>query len=86
VYVYVYLVGLLKENKLIKMHGISNLKVKNTGCYMSLTYATSIHYPPLTHTHTHIHTHTRAHALKTHTNEHMFKVHTFHKPKKCTED
>jgi len=40
---YVYVVGLVKENKLIQMHGISNLKIKNTGCYVSLTYATSIH-------------------------------------------
>jgi hypothetical protein len=52
---HVYLIGLVKENKLIQMHGISNLKIKNTGCCMSLTYATSIHYYPLTHTNAYTH-------------------------------
>ena len=52
-----HLIGVVKENKLIQRHGINNLKVKDTGCYISLTYATSMHYtPPYTHTHTHTHT------------------------------
>jgi len=81
------LVGLVKENELIEMHGISNLKTKITGCYMSVTSATLLHPyiipPPLTHTHAHART--RARILRTHIIEHMFKEHTFHKPKKCIE-
>ena len=73
-----HLIGVVKENKLIQRHGINNLKVKDTGCYISLTYATSMHYtPPYTHTHTH--------TLKRYIIKHMFKEHTFHKPKKYIE-
>jgi hypothetical protein len=53
-----HFISLLKENKLIEMHGISNLEIKVTGCYTSLTYATSIHYTPHPlHTHARTHTH-----------------------------